>query len=101
MSIGEMAIIVLLSDKVVRDVFKEILRNRSEVFKDLLTSTEKTFDAPVGAGRREIEFAVSKLKEADLIKERTAPIEDFNSYYVTSHGLNAERQLRVIDSHAP
>jgi hypothetical protein len=40
---------------------------------------------------------VSKLKEAELIKERPADIEDFTSYYVTSDGLSAERQLRLAD----
>jgi len=36
-------------------------------------------------------------KDADLIKERTAPIEDFNTYYVTADGLTAERQLRLVE----
>jgi hypothetical protein len=85
---------LLLSDKVVQSVFKAILENRSAIFKELLASLGKKPDDP--DDRKQIESAVSQLKDADLIKERTAPIEDFNSYYVTSDGLNAERQLRLV-----
>ena len=43
-----------------------------------------------------IEHALQSLKDADLIKEKTAPIEDFNTYYVTAGGLDAERKLRLL-----
>ena len=43
--------------------------------------------------RKEVEDAVKVLLDADLIKERSAPIEDFNSYYVTADGLNTARML--------
>jgi hypothetical protein len=87
--------LVLLSDKVVQTVFKEILKNRSAIFKELFPSLGKSTEDP--DDRKEVESAVSRLKKADLIKERTAEIEDFNSYYVTSDGLSAERQLHLID----
>ena len=89
------ATILLLSDKVVQHVFKAILQNRSAIFKELVASLGKSADDP--DDRKQIESAVSRLKQADLIKERAAPIEDFNSYYVTSDGLSAERQLRLVN----
>jgi hypothetical protein len=86
--------VLLASDVVARLIFTEILRNRSAIFKDLLGAVGRA----IGGGeesRRQVEAAVSQLKEADLIKERTTPIEDFNSYYVTADGLAAERELHL------
>ena len=87
--------LVLLSDTLVKNVFEAILKNRSAIFKELITATGKKADDP--DDRRVVEDAVARLKDAALIKECPASIEDFNSYYVTSDGLGAERQLRLAE----
>jgi hypothetical protein len=88
--------LLLASDAIVRTVFKEILKNRSAVFRDLLGSVRR-LSSNEEDSRLQVENAVTQLKAADLIEERRAPIEDFNSYYVTADGLTAERQLRLGD----
>jgi hypothetical protein len=88
--------LLLISDAVAQVIFKEILKNRSADFRELLSALGR--DGDEQEKRRQVEDAVTKLKELDLIKERTAPIKDFNSYYVTSGGLSAERTLKLIDS---
>jgi len=86
---------MLLSDVVVKGVFKTILENRTALFREVIASLGKRPDDP--DARKEVEAAVARLMKADLIKERTAPIEDFKSYSVTSDGLGAERQLRLAE----
>jgi hypothetical protein len=39
---------------------------------------------------------LSKLKEAALITEEPAPIDDFKIYYLTPEELSVERRLRRI-----
>jgi len=100
MAIGDVFTTMLLSDKVVQIVFKEILKNRSAIFKELLSSLGRSTRSSEEDNRKQVEVAISRLKEADLIKERRTDIEDFNSYSVTSEGLNAERQLRLIENNS-
>jgi hypothetical protein len=95
MALDPVSMVTLFSSAIVKDVFKAILKERSAIFKQLLVTLGKNTENP--EDRKQVESAVSKLKEADLIKERPADIEDFNSYYVTSDGLSAERQLRLAD----
>jgi hypothetical protein len=98
------SLVFLLSNQFLKTVFKEVAKNRSMFFKDLQESMLKTSEVqradthPSSADRRQLEDAVQKLKEADLIKERPASIEDFNRYSVTANGLMAERQLRLAES---
>jgi len=87
---------MLLSNSVMKGVFKAILENRTAIFKELVASVGKSPDDP--DGRKEVEDAVARLVKADLIKERNAPIKDFRSYSVTSVGLGAERQLRLAEN---
>lgn len=72
-------------------------------FKDIMAYLRRAVpdldgDTPDQRRRQlvEIEQALIKLQEADLIKERRTPIEDFNTYYVTAEGLNAGKQLRRL-----
>ena len=83
--------VLLASSNTTRVVFAEILKSRSAIFKDLTKVVGGRSDA-----REAVETAVSQLKDADLIKERTSAIEDFNAYYVTASGLAAERDLNTI-----
>lgn len=85
-------LVPLLSDTVANRVFKVILKNRSALFREVVSSIGKNPEDI--SDRREVEAAVERLKNAELIKERTHEIEDFKSYYVTSDGLGVERRLR-------
>ena len=87
--------VMLASSSAVRTIFEAILKNRSAIFKDLMAVVGKS-TGDDQESRREVEAAVSLLKEADLIKERPAAIEDFSSYYVTANGLAAESDLNSI-----
>jgi predicted MarR family transcription regulator len=78
----------LASSDVLKDVFSIVAKNRSVLFKELCQYV-KVRD------QNEVEDAVKKLEKADLIKERSAPIKDFYTYYVTADGLTAEKQLRL------
>lgn len=118
------SVIMLVSNGVIKLVFKEVLRNRRIHFKDLRESLTKSpevlqaslnkepelqaalsklraGDAEPGdekqigdAVQKKVEDAVQQLKNAKLIEERPASIKDFSTYYVTENGLNAERELR-------
>jgi hypothetical protein len=95
-------ITLLLTNVVIKRVFDEVVKKRRVQLKDLRESVgsvdlggtpeEGTVEPIVQA---QIEDAVQKLKSAKLIEERQAPIKDFNTYYVTASGLNAERELRL------
>lgn len=110
-------LVMLFSNDVIKRVFEEVLKNRSVMFKDIRESLkseaqsgaeniaveagprnadlqgEENAELDAGKVNSEIEDAVEKLKEQDLIKERPAEIKDFNRYYITANGLTAERQL--------
>jgi hypothetical protein len=90
----DLTLSALLANGVVVSVFKEVLKNRSALFRDVVNSVGRKSNLPSHTAKTEVENAVLLLKDADLIRENTAPIEDFTSYYVTAKGLNAERQLK-------
>jgi hypothetical protein len=89
---------LLHSSKIVGLVFEEIAKNRSVMFKEILASLGKKNDlSKEDLSKEKIEEVVHNLMEADLVKERAAPIQDFNTYYITADGLSTERQLRLAD----
>jgi|HubBroStandDraft_1064217.scaffolds.fasta_scaffold95640_2 hypothetical protein len=92
-------IVMLLSNPVLQEVFKEIVKNRSALFKELVTSLSNNTD--LNLEDHQVAGALEQLKNADLIKEREAPIKDFNSYYITADGLTADRQLRLSEQRSP
>ena len=71
--------------------FKEILDYLDPDSKEKFTDPESKEQKHL---REQVENAVKVLMDAELIKERSAPIEDFNSYYVTADGLSTARELR-------
>jgi hypothetical protein len=90
-------------NKVVLEVLKKVADMRSVLFKEILDSIDpkseerKYIDPETEEQkklRQQVEDAVRRLMDADLIKERSAAIEDFNSYYVTADGLSTARELR-------
>lgn len=86
------AVVMLISNGLLKEVFKTVAKNRSVLFKELYQALGKDL------GKTKVEEAVRQLKDADLIKERVAPIEDFNTYYVTADGLTVEKQLRLAEA---
>jgi hypothetical protein len=107
MSLNNSTISLLASDDVAKFIFEEIVKRRSVMLKELTASLGSKLQSKVIAGvpadsvvadpalKTQVESVVARLKKADLIEERSTPIADFNSYYVTSSGLNAEKQLRL------
>ena len=84
----------ILNDDTTRQVFSEIVKNRSIMLKDLresvaTTSTNSTVN---------LQESLNQLKGAHLIEETDAPVEDFKRVFVTKDGLYAERQLRRMPS---
>ena len=67
-------------------VFTQVVSNRSIRFGDLVKST--------GFDRTVTKQALQELEQANLIAEKNAGIEDFNIYFVTADGLEAEREVR-------
>lgn len=86
---------MLISDDLVQSVFKQIANNRSVQFKDLKSELQSS---GTDVKSEAIENAVTVLKDADLIKESTAPIKDFNTYYVTADGLSVGRKLDLAQT---
>lgn len=84
-------VVTLLSNAALASVFKTIAEKRTVQFKDIRDLLPKTLGAV--PTESELKQAVATLKEADLIKERPAPIDDFATYYVTADGLNVQRAL--------
>jgi hypothetical protein len=98
----EPSVIALLSNGVFNRVFKVIAEQRTVQLKDIRDLLLKNQKAPMEDQRQttedQLREAVDFLKDADLIKERSAPIDDFATYYVTADGLNVERALRRAKS---
>ncbi len=76
----------LLDDAAVLDAFKLIVSVRKIRLKDLVDKLQ--------TNKEDASKWLSQLKEADLISEEPASIDDFNIYYVTSQGLSVDRKLR-------
>ncbi len=75
-----------LADEATRKVFGMVVDQRKVRFKDLQESLH--------LDREEAKSKLKDLKEAHLIEERAAPLEDFSLYYVTAEGIEAARELR-------
>jgi hypothetical protein len=86
--------LILLSDPVTRRVFEIIAKNRTVKYKELWRYAESTTE-DYGETKTKLDERLGQLKEARLIAEETAPISDFNIYYVTAEGLSVERRLRA------
>jgi len=81
-------VVTLLTVPAVRDVFNKVAKERTIRFKKLQND--------LGIERDEAFASLNKLKEANLIKEHEAAVEDFTTFYVTAEGLSVERELRNL-----
>ncbi len=72
--------------RLARTVFDQIVKSRSIRFGEL---AQRIPDAdPSG-----LRAVLQELKTADLVKELGSAVEDFNTYYVTAEGLEANRKV--------
>ena len=76
----------LLNDVTTRGVFEAVAKPRTISFRDL----KSNFPA------EDLEQSIVLLKQADLIGERPAVINDFSTLYVTASGLDAVQALRQL-----
>jgi hypothetical protein len=86
--------LILLSDPVTRRVFELIAKNRTVKYKELWRDAEST-TGNYSDVKAELDERLEQLKHARLIAEESAPIADFNIYYLTADGLSVERRLRA------
>jgi len=76
----------IFSSETTRKILDQVVDHSQVQFRDIrdaqgldTESTRKTLD---------------HLKDAHLIEEQGAPLEDFSLFYVTAEGLEARRKLR-------
>ena len=89
----------VLADAATRAVFEAVAKRRTILLRDLkrdLNSDLKSdlSEEPGNVSTESVEHSLSVLKNADLIRERPAPISDFSTFYVTANGLNAAQALK-------
>lgn len=80
-------VLLLLADQKIRDTFELIASVRKIRLKDLLDRLH--------ASKEDASVRLIRLKDANLIEEEKASVEDFNTYYVTADGLSVERKLKA------
>lgn len=82
-------ILELLNNDLMRRIFYAIARKRRISMGDLL----RTIDTPPEQAQKILE----RLKGIHLIEESSAPLREWNTYFVTADGLSAERALERLD----
>ena len=88
-------VVTLLTVPAVRDVFNKVAKERTIRFKKLQNDLGIERDEAF-ASLNKLKEANLILKEANLIKEHEAAVEDFTTFYVTAEGLSVERELRNL-----
>jgi hypothetical protein len=74
----------LFRDVTTRGVFEAVAKPRTILVRDLRNNFS----------REDLEHSITALKEADLIKEKPAVIDDFSTLYLTANGLNVAQALK-------
>jgi hypothetical protein len=77
----------VLRDPKARGVFEAVAKPRTISLRDLKSSFSSDED---------LQESIAVLKEADLIGEKPAVIQDFSTLYVTANGLNAVLALNKL-----
>ncbi len=107
-------LMVILAAPLVNKIFTTIVDSRALSFK-ALRDLIRTQGQPTGLAAQlteptngqasvqlseaindQIRKAVEILKDANLVKESAAPVEDFNMYYVTGEGLDVGWRLSKL-----
>ena len=95
----DFATLSMLAVPTVRLVFEQVVKNRSIRLGELIERVRPKVDREnVEEMLRELKETLNKLKDAELIKEKGSAIEEFNTYYVTANGLEANREVKRVVS---
>lgn len=86
--------VLLKSNKVTKAIFMQILTKRTT---NLRECREELQEKHISASPKEIEDAITRLKDALLIREYPASVKDFTTYTITGNGLDLERHADVIE----
>ena len=81
---------MLTSTPALRTVFKHVVEKRKADFREIYAQVSKE------AQREEVVAFLQQLKNEELIAVASAPLVDFNVYYVTAKGLGVEREMRKM-----
>jgi predicted transcriptional regulator len=82
------SVVSIFADRDTRSVFATVAKERKLRFRDIRVS--------LNMEPSQAQKSLALLKEADLVKEELGPVEDLNTFYVTTRGLSAERQLNRL-----
>jgi hypothetical protein len=85
--------LVILNDPTSRLLFEQIVKNRAIRFSDLLTRVEGA--RGVQLDRARAKHSLDRLNDARLITKLNSPVDDFDTFYVTSDGLEASRKAGI------
>jgi len=88
----DFATLSMLAVPTVRLVFEQVVKNRSIRLGELIERVRPKVD------RENVEEMLRELKDAELIKEKGSAIEEFNTYYVTANGLEANQEVKRVVS---
>ena len=88
----DFATLSMLAVPTVRLVFEQVVKNRSIRLGELIERVRPKVD------RENVEEMLRELKDAELIKEKGSAIEEFNTYYVTANGLEANQGVKRVVS---
>jgi len=80
----------ILTDSTTRNIFGVVARERSVRLTDLMGLLDEN------PGKDAVSTALGNLKDRGLIAEESAPLKEWAVFYVTSQGLDAERELRRV-----
>jgi DNA-binding transcriptional ArsR family regulator len=78
-------ILATLSNPLIKEILHTIVKKKSVEFRQLASNT---------VDQNEALQALEILKQAELIKETSSPIDAFKTYYVTASGLQADRLIK-------
>src|SRR5712664_1614303 len=91
----ESQVLAMLANPTVRDVFRTVVQKRRIRFNDLAKLVHGT-TSPVS--KEEVQHVLDDLRAANLIEAEPAPVQDFQTYYITADGLMAARELNRLDA---
>jgi hypothetical protein len=80
----------LFKDDTTRGVFEAVAKPRTILVRDL----------KINFPNLDLKRSITLLKDADLIKEQPAVIDDFSTLYVTANGLNLAQAMKRADLQA-
>lgn len=86
MAIDFKTLATLSNDPKTKKVLHAVVQGRSVRLNQLVSAEVSHKDALV---------SINILKDAKLVKETQAPIDDLKTYFVTANGLEADRMVKA------